>query len=93
MTARRPDTTEFASFYAAYIARVPETDVQSALDPQPAELRALADNIDPDQELFRYAPDKWSVRQTFGHLIDTERVMGYRVLHFARRDEAPARVR
>jgi hypothetical protein len=80
----RPADTEFAPFYASYIARVPETDPLPALDAQPAELLALADRIAPDEELLRYAPDKWSVRQTFGHLVDTERVMGYRAFCIAR---------
>ena len=89
MSPRRPDPTEFAPFYAAYIARVPETDVQTTLDAQPAELRALADSIAPDEELLRYAPDKWSIRQVFGHLIDTERVMGYRAFCIARGETRP----
>ena len=49
----------------------------------------LADRIAPEDELFRYAPDKWSVRQTFGHLIDTERVMGYRAFCIARGEVKP----
>ena len=85
----RPADTEFAPFYASYIARVPETDPLPALEAQPAELHALADRIAPEDELFRYAPDKWSVRQTFGHLIDTERVMGYRAFCIARGEEKP----
>src|SRR5688572_12216295 len=85
----RPADTEFAPFYAAYIARVPETDPLPALEAQPAELLALADRIAPDEELFRYAPDKWTVRQTFGHLIDTERVMGYRAFCIGRGEVKP----
>jgi hypothetical protein len=85
----RPADTEFAPFYASYIARVPETDPLPALETQPAELHALADRIAPEDELFRYAPDKWSVRQTFGHLIDTERVMGYRAFCIARGEVKP----
>lgn len=85
----RPNDTEFAPFYASYIARVPETDPLPPLEAQPAEIHALADRIAPDDELFRYAPDKWSVRQTFGHLIDTERVMGYRAFCIARGEEKP----
>ena len=85
----RPADTEFAPFYAAYIARVPETDPLPALEAQPAELHALADRIAPEEELFRYAPDKWSVRQTLGHLIDTERVMGYRAFCIARGEAKP----
>jgi DinB family protein len=85
----RPADTEFSPFYASYIARVPETDPLPALEAQPSELLTAADRIAPDDELFRYAPDKWSVRQTFGHLIDTERVMGYRAFCIARGEAKP----
>ena len=84
MNARRPDAAEFAPFYAGYIARVVETDVLCALEAQPDELLALAQHIPAERELFRYAPEKWSVRQTFGHLVDTERVMSYRAFCIAR---------
>ena len=85
----RPAETEFAPFYAGYIARVPEMDPLPALEVQPKELHALADRIAPEQELFCYAPGKWSVRQVVGHLIDTERVMGYRAFCIARGEEKP----
>ncbi|HUP41347.1 MAG TPA: DinB family protein [Vicinamibacterales bacterium] len=85
----RPADTEYAPFYATYIARVPERDPMPALEAQPAELQLIADRMAPDEELFRYAPDKWSVRQLFGHLIDTERVMGYRAFCIARGEAKP----
>ena len=85
----RPSDTEFAPFYATYIARVPEADPLPALEAQPAELQLIADRIAAEDELFRYAADKWSVRQTFGHLIDTERVMGYRAFCIARGEVKP----
>jgi hypothetical protein len=89
MTIRRPEDGEFAAFYAAYIGRVTEPDVLPVLEAQPAELRALAAGIRRDHELFRYEPGKWSVRQTFGHLIDTERVMGYRAFSIGRGEVKP----
>ena len=85
----RPAATEFAPFYAAYIARVPETDPLPALEAQPAELLTIADRIDPEDELTRYEPDKWSIRQVFGHIIDTERVMGYRAFCIALGETKP----
>ena len=89
MTTRRPEAAEFAPFYAAYIGRVPEADPLPVLEAQPAELRAVANAIGPGQELFRYATGKWSIRQTFGHLIDTERVMGYRAFCISRGETNP----
>jgi hypothetical protein len=85
----RPAETEFAPFYASYIARVPESDPLPALEAQPSELLTAADRIATDDERLRYAPDKWSVRQTFGHLIDTERVMGYRAFCIGRGEAKP----
>jgi DinB superfamily len=85
----RPADSEFAPFYAPYIARVPETDPLPALEAQPSELLTVADRIAPEEEVFRYAPDKWSVRQTFGHLVDTERVMGYRAFCIGRGEVKP----
>ena len=84
MNARRPEPTEFAPFYAGYIARVSETDVLPALAAQPEQLLQLARSVPSELELFRYAPEKWSVRQTFGHLVDTERVLSYRAFCIAR---------
>jgi hypothetical protein len=85
----RPAPSEYAPFYAGYIARVPETDPLPALEAQPAELLAIADRVAPEDELLRYAADKWSVRQVFGHLVDNERVMGYRAFCIARGETKP----
>ncbi|MGH9336370.1 MAG: DinB family protein, partial [Vicinamibacteria bacterium] len=37
----------------------------------------------------RYAPDKWTVRQLFGHLVDAERFFGHRAFCVSRGDETP----
>jgi len=84
----RPAETEYAPYYAGYISRVPEDDVLPVLQAQPSELRSVAARAG-DRERFRYAPDKWTVRETFGHLIDTERVMGYRAFCIARGEQTP----
>jgi hypothetical protein len=37
-----------------------------------------------EQWLFRYAPEKYTVKEVIGHTMDTERIMAYRALCIAR---------
>jgi|SRR5579872_3830301 len=85
----RPAPTEAAPYYFTYIDRISSEDVVGELESQldPA-LRLLA-NISEEQSLHRYAPDKWSIRQLLNHISDTERVLLYRALWFARGFDTP----
>ena len=89
MNLARPQATEFAPFYAGYVARVPEDDVLSVLQKQQDEIRQLARALPAVRESFRYAEGKWSIREVLGHLIDGERVFGYRAFCFSRGEQAP----
>jgi hypothetical protein len=85
----RPKETEYAPFYAGYVALVPEADILSVLERQVEEIRHLAASVPADRETFRYAEGKWSVRQVLGHLVDSERVFGYRAFCLSRGELAP----
>jgi len=37
---------------------------------------------------YRHAADKWTLREVAGHIADTERILGFRLLSFARGDTA-----
>jgi hypothetical protein len=88
LTVPRPSHDEFAPFYSAYVARI-ETDVDSIqqLVSQRDTVVDLLATVAETQAAFRYAPDKWSIKEVVGHIGDTERVFGYRLLRIARADE------
>jgi len=80
----RPTSEEVSNAVAHYVARVPEDDPRAPMRAQPEELFAMLADVTDETASYRYAPDKWSIRQTIGHLADTERVLSYRALCFAR---------
>lgn len=89
MKIERPAPGEYPSVFERYVARVPESDVLPALERQISEVRAALGGLSPERAGFRYAPDKWSVRELLGHVTDTERVFAYRAMCVARGEQAP----
>jgi len=85
----RPETGEYAEFYAKYIALVPENDVVSALDTQRVQMLQLLAGRSERDGGFRYGPDKWVVKEVIGHVTDAERIFAYRALRIARGDQKP----
>ncbi len=85
----RPAASEFAPFYTGYVDGVPEGDIVEILQRQGRELAALLGGVTGDRGDYRYAPDKWTVKEVIGHITDAERIFGYRALRIARGDATP----
>ena len=85
----RPATSEYAPFYHGYVASVPEGDVVDLLRTGGRELLEAIRRIPEERAGHRYGPEKWSIRQVIGHLIDAERIFTYRALRIARGDRTP----
>jgi DinB superfamily len=84
-----PDPSEYAPYYGRYITLVSGHDILAALEEQPRATLPLFSTLTEAQAQYRYAPDKWSIQEMLGHLIDVERVLSYRALRFARNDRTP----
>ncbi len=84
----RPTKDEYAEWYAGYVALVPEDEILAALASQPDDLDSLLERVTEEASTFRYAPEKWSIRQLVGHLIDGERLFAMRALCFSRRESS-----
>ena len=79
-----PAAHEFDPYYAGYIDRVESKQLSLILRRQRARVAERLAGLSEEQAGFRYAPDKWSVKEVLGHLIDTERVFVYRAMSIAR---------
>ena len=88
-SATKPAKSEFLPYYDRYISLVPDGDVISTLATQINETQALLRGLPASVATYRYAPDKWSVNELVGHVIDSERIFAGRALRFARNDPAP----
>lgn len=51
--------------------------------------RILIQSIPEEKGMFRYAPEKWSIKELLCHMMDAERIFAYRALRFSRGDETP----
>src|SRR5207302_11042139 len=83
----RPLESEYAPYYQGYVARVTEDEILPVLRSQPDALDVLLNRVAPEHETFRYADGKLSIREVVGHLIDAERVFGYRTFSIARGEQ------
>ncbi|MGN0003879.1 MAG: DinB family protein [Sphingobacterium composti] len=76
---------DYPAIYEDYIENV-QGDVFDELVAQLETFPEFIRQIPKDKELFSYAEGKWTVKEILCHIIDTERVMSYRALRFARND-------
>ena len=80
---------EAAPYYFTYINQVYGDDGMRVMESQLEESPAFFSSISEEKSLYRYAPEKWSIRQVLSHITDTERAFAFRALWFARGFETP----
>ena len=85
---QKPAAGEFPPYASMYIDLIPSdgrllTHLWNNLQVAKTLIQALP----PDKHLYRYAEGKWTVKEILVHIIDDERIYGYRALRFARNDK------
>ncbi|MBI1798243.1 MAG: DinB family protein [Candidatus Eisenbacteria bacterium] len=89
LTLSRPREDEFGPYYGKYLCLISTDDARPALEDRCRETLAMVGGLGDQRALERYAPGKWSIKETLGHVCDVERVMSYRALRLGRGDRTP----
>jgi uncharacterized damage-inducible protein DinB len=82
----RPSSDEYATGYQKYFDLVPEGEYSTLLRENSVETVSFFEDIPAEKVDYRYADDKWTIKEVLMHIIDTERVFSYRGLVAARGD-------
>ncbi|MNW34501.1 DinB superfamily protein [compost metagenome] len=77
---------EAQPFFIKYTQLVPDGNIFTILEEQIEETCSLLHPLSEAQASFRYASDKWSIKDVVGHITDNERIWAYRLLRIARGD-------
>ena len=85
----RPLDHEYGSFYKGYADAATGNSLVEVQQVHPAFIKASILEIPGEKADYRYAPDKWTIKELLQHMIDTERVFSYRALRISRNDATP----
>jgi hypothetical protein len=78
----QPQASEYPAWAETYIKLV-DGDVLNILEQQAIDFSDFIDSLSPIAD-HAYAVGKWTIKELIGHIIDTERILIYRITSFAR---------
>ena len=81
---KESDINPMPEYFDRYINPVADVELSQAFDDSIRQLNELDRNLLAKLDGKKYAPDKWTVKEIFQHVIDFERILAYRTLLFAR---------
>lgn len=85
----RPDLQTVPPFYKGYVDHVKDYDMLHILVLSNKQTLELVRSIPGEKGEYRYAQEKWSIKELLCHMMDAERIFAYRALRFARNDKTP----
>src|SRR5689334_14540890 len=83
---KRSNINPMPEYFERYIHQVADVELSQAFDDSIKQLDKLDRNLLMQLDGKRYAPDKWTIKETIQHVIDWERILSFRTLLFARKE-------
>jgi hypothetical protein len=84
MKIGRPNINDAPSWYPYFFDLAPGDDLIEALKVSKQDTLNLIRSIPFSAEDFKYAEDKWTIKQVFIHLADDERYYAYKAFCYSR---------
>lgn len=81
-----PENNEYPGYYEPFIGLSKARQIGEELQHSGEQIKDFILSLPEEKGNYRYADGKWTVKELLIHIIDTERVYGYRALRFARHD-------
>ena len=82
-TLGKPAEGEYGEFFAGYVLKVDSENVIEFLANQLTQIRELLEDVSENKAIQTDPPYRWTLKQVTGHLIDGEKIFGYRLHRFA----------
>ena|SRR5581483_11503151 len=86
---KKPALNTLSTYHKEVIGLVPEGNLVKRLEANETKLLKLLKGVSHKKLTYRYAKGKWNIPEVLMHLIDTERVLTYRILCISRGDKTP----
>ncbi|TDQ18922.1 DinB family protein [Algoriphagus boseongensis] len=83
-TFELPKKGDYPGFYESYISKIQYDNYPDLIKSQIKELKDLFSSKPEGWDSIAYEEGKWTPKEVLGHVIDTERIMTFRALCFAR---------
>lgn len=89
MNSNQLPTNEYSKFNVTYIQPLENVNLIEELEICLHDFIRFVQNIPMDKFDYRYADEKWTIKDIIQHIIDAERILSYRALRISRNDQTP----
>jgi hypothetical protein len=89
-TIAKPATSEYPAYSHIYMDLIKENEpILDQLYNNFHKIKQFIYSLPEEKLLYRYAENKWSIKEILVHIVDDERIFAYRALRYARNDNTP----
>ncbi|MEQ8627381.1 DinB family protein [Ekhidna sp.] len=87
---KKPIAGEYPVYSSIYIDLLADDDhILEHLWDNFLQIKKFIFDLPKEKLTYRYADNKWTIKEILVHIIDDERIFAYRALRYARNDDTP----